>query len=73
MAAAGCSGVMPAGQISLPLFTWARSGRAGHQVALLAIMQAGGWRTPEMVGRYTRRLDARNTGAAELARKQGRA
>lgn len=44
-----------------------------HGVELPAVMQAGGWRTPEMVGRYTARLDARRSGAAKLAVLQNRA
>lgn len=44
-----------------------------HGVDLPAVMQAGRWRSPEMVGRYTRRLDARRSGAAKLAERQGRA
>ena len=43
-----------------------------HGVELPAVMQAGGWRTPEMVARYTRRLDARRSGAAKLAMLQKR-
>ena len=43
-----------------------------HGVELPAVMQAGGWRTPEMVARYTRRLDARRSGAAKLAILQKR-
>jgi len=43
-----------------------------HGVELPAVMQAGGWRTGEMVGRYTRRLDARRSGAAKLAVLQNR-
>ncbi len=37
------------------------------------IMQAGGWKSPVMVARYTRQADAQNSAAAGLARKQGRA
>lgn len=43
-----------------------------YGVELPAIMQAGGWRTPEMVARYTRRLDARRSGSAKLAMLQNR-
>jgi hypothetical protein len=35
-------------------------------------MQASGWRTAEMVGRYTARLDARRSGSAKLAVLQNR-
>ena len=41
-------------------------------VALPAVMQSGGWKSPEMVGRYTRRLEARRGGAAQLAELQKR-
>jgi hypothetical protein len=43
-----------------------------HGVELPAVMQAGGWRTAEMVSRYTARLDARRSGAAKLAVLQNR-
>lgn len=43
-----------------------------HGVELPAVMQAGGWRTPEMVAQYTRRLDARRSGSAKLAMLQNR-
>jgi integrase len=36
------------------------------------IMQAGGWKSPVMVARYTMQADAQNSAAASLARKQGR-
>ena len=41
-------------------------------VGLPAIMQAGRWRSPRMVQRYTERLLARRNGAAQLARLQKR-
>jgi len=41
-------------------------------VELPAIMQAGGWRTAEMVSRYTAKLDAKRSGAAKLAVLQNR-
>jgi integrase len=44
-----------------------------HGIELPAILQAGGWRTAEMVSRYTARLDARRSGAAKLAVLQNRA
>jgi site-specific recombinase XerD len=37
---------------------------------LPAVMQAGRWKTPEMVGRYTRRLGARHGAAALIAHKR---
>lgn len=45
---------------------------AGAGISLPAIMQAGGWKTPAMVARYTERLDAQKGAAAQLARMQGR-
>jgi integrase len=42
-------------------------------IELPAVMQAGGWKSPEMVARYTARLDARRSGAAKLAVLQNRA
>ena len=41
-------------------------------VGIAAIMQAGRWRSPRMVQRYTERLLARRNGAAQLARLQKR-
>ena len=43
-----------------------------HGVELPAVMQAGGWKTAEMVSRYTAKLDARRSGAAKLATLQNR-
>lgn len=43
-----------------------------HGVCLPAIMQAGRWKSDAMVQRYGRRLLARESGAAQLARRQGR-
>lgn len=43
-----------------------------YGVELPAVMQAGGWRTPQMVAQYTRRLDARRSGSAKLAVLQNR-
>ncbi|MEQ8964893.1 MAG: tyrosine-type recombinase/integrase [Azospirillaceae bacterium] len=40
--------------------------------AILEIMKAGGWRSAEMVSRYTSRLDVRNGAAARRAIAQGR-
>lgn len=41
-------------------------------VGLPQVMQSGGWRTPEMVSRYTADLEAQQSGAAFLARHQYR-
>ena len=38
---------------------------------LPAIMQAGRWATPVMVARYTRRLTARRTAAAQIVDRRG--
>ena len=43
-----------------------------HGVELPVIMQAGGWRSAGMVVRYTRRIEARRSGAAKLALLQDR-
>ena len=37
------------------------------------VMVAGGWRSPEMVGRYTEHLAARRGAMAKLAERQNRA
>jgi hypothetical protein len=41
-------------------------------IDLVSIMQAGGWKTPNMVARYIERLNARSGAAAKLAAIQGR-
>ncbi|WP_159013333.1 tyrosine-type recombinase/integrase [Acidisoma sp. S159] len=54
-----------------------RVGAAQDQVAagigLAEIMVSGGWKTPEMVARYSRNLEARRSGSAKLAILQNRA
>lgn len=45
---------------------------AAHGIELGGIMQAGRWKTPTMVARYTERLVARRGGAAKLATLQNR-
>ena len=54
----------------------ARVGAAQDMVAagieLPAILQAGRWKSPAMVNRYGERLLAKRSGAAQLARMQGR-
>lgn len=45
---------------------------AAHSIDLAAIMQAGRWKTPHMVGRYTEHISARQGAAARLARNQAR-
>lgn len=42
-------------------------------VPLPQIMQSGGWKSPGMIGRYTKETDAMRGGSAALARLQGRA
>ena len=53
-----------------------RIGAAQDQVAagldIAEMMQAGGWRTPVMVAKYSERLTASRGAAAKLARLQGR-
>ncbi len=46
---------------------------SSEKIELAAIMQSGGWKSPEMVSRYTARQDARHSGAAKLAVMQNRA
>lgn len=46
---------------------------AAAGIELPAIMQAGGWKSPEMVARYTERLTAKRGAAAKLAALQHRA
>jgi len=36
------------------------------------VMQAGGWKSPDMVGRYTENQQARRGAMSKLAAKQGR-
>lgn len=45
---------------------------AAAGIELPAIMQAGGWKSPEMVARYTERLTAKRGAAAKLAALQNR-
>jgi integrase len=45
---------------------------AAAGIDLVAIMQAGGWKSPNMVARYVERLDARQGASARLAAAQGR-
>ena len=40
---------------------------AEHGVDLIPIMQAGGWKSAEMVLRYTEQIDIRRSGMARLA------
>ncbi len=53
-----------------------RVGAAQDMVAagleVTEVMQAGGWKTPVMVARYSEHLQARRGAAAKLAEKQGR-
>ncbi len=54
----------------------ARIGAAQDMIAsgidMAAILHAGRWRSPAMLNRYGERLLARHSGAAQLARSQGR-
>lgn len=45
---------------------------ASDRIELPAIMQAGGWKSPEMVARYTARQHAKRSGSAKLAELQNR-
>ena len=45
----------------------------GAGIGLPSILQAGRWKSTAMVSRYAARLQARQNGAAQLARLQGRA
>ncbi len=45
---------------------------ASDRIEMPAIMQAGGWKSPQMVARYTQRQVARRSGAAKLAELQNR-
>ncbi len=45
---------------------------ASDRIELPAIMQAGGWKSPQMVALYTRRQGAWRSGAAKLAELQNR-
>lgn len=45
---------------------------ASDRIELPAIMQAGGWKSPEMVSRYTARQHARRSGSTKLAELQNR-
>lgn len=45
---------------------------AAAGIDLVAIMQAGGWKSPVMVARYIERLNAKNGASAKLAALKGR-
>ena len=45
---------------------------ASDRIEMPAIMQAGCWKSPQMVARYTQRQAARRSGAAKLAELQNR-
>jgi integrase len=45
---------------------------ASDRIEMPAIMQAGGWKSPQMVARYTQRQATRRSGAAKLAELQNR-
>jgi integrase len=45
---------------------------ASRQIELPAIMQSGGWKSAQMVARYTAKQAAHRSGAAQLARALGR-
>ncbi len=45
---------------------------AAQGISDTAIMQSGGWKTPQMVARYTMRQATRRSGAARLAETQNR-
>jgi integrase len=50
----------------------AACGMAAAGLGMAQIQQAGGWRTAEMISRYTARIEIRRGGAAQLAAVQGR-
>ncbi len=43
-----------------------------HNLGIATIQQAGGWKSPRMPARYGERLEAKRSGAAALAKIQGR-
>ncbi len=43
---------------------------ASDRIEMPAIMQAGGWQSPQMVARYTQHQAARRSGAAKFAKLQ---
>jgi len=45
---------------------------AAAGIDIASIMNAGGWRTPNMLARYIERLSARQSAAARLAAFQNR-
>jgi integrase len=45
----------------------------GANIEIASVMQSGGWSTPAMVARYTRKLDAKRSASARLAALQDRA
>jgi hypothetical protein len=52
--------------------TGAAQDMVAHNLGMAAIQQAGGWKSPRMPARYGEQLEAKRSGAAILARIQGR-
>ena len=66
------AGVDPAGLSGHSTRVGAAQDMIGAGLEIGEVMQAGGWKSPAMVARYSERLLARRGGAAKLAARQGR-
>jgi integrase len=66
------AGVDPAGISGHSTRVGAAHDMVAHGLEIGEVMQAGGWKTPVMVARYTERLTARRGAAAKLAMLQKR-
>ncbi len=69
---AKAAGLDPSGLSGHSTRIGAAQDMVGGGLDIAEIMQAGGWRTPVMVARYSERLTASRGAAAKLARLQGR-
>ena len=70
-AAAGLDRCVVEGLSSHSLRVGAAQDMAAAGIDLVAIMHAGGWRTPQKVMRYTEHMDVRYSGMARLHAKSG--
>ena len=66
------AGVDPAGLSGHSTRVGAAQDMIGAGLEIGEVMQAGGWKSPAMVARYSERLLARRGAAAKLAARQGR-
>ncbi len=69
---AKAAGVDPAGLSGHSSRVGAAQDLVAADLGIAEVMQAGGWKTPTMVARYTEHLAARRGAMSKLAARQGR-